>query len=176
MNLEIDTGNTLQQNYNNYMDAIKRQWINMLYSKTKGKKDHNPWFNKDSQRLKTQQRMAEKRLIKSKEHEDLLEYKCINTIYKKHLHHAKKTHILYKLNDNKNRTRNLYNILRLLTKQKEENPMPPTVPPSDVPNIFADFFLNKIQKIREWFHGQSTKKSYHRKCLKFTGFLPLEKE
>ena len=45
--------------------------------------------------------MAVKRWIKSKEHEDLLEYKHINTIYKKHLHHAKKTHILYKLNDNK---------------------------------------------------------------------------
>ena len=119
--------------------------------------------------------MAEKRWIKSKEHEDL-KYKCINTIFKKHLHHAKKTHILYKLNDNKNRTRNLYNIFRLLTKQKEENPMPPTVPPYDVLNIFADFFLNKLQKIREQFHGQNTKKSYHRKCSTFTGFLPLEKE
>ena len=97
-------------------------------------------------------------------------------MYKKHLHHAKKTHILYKLNDNKNKTRNLYNILRSLPKQKEENPMPPTESPSDVPNILADFFLNIIQKIREWFHGQSTKKSYHRKCSKFTGFLPLEKE
>ena len=120
--------------------------------------------------------MAEKRWIKSKQHEDLLEYKCINTIYKKHLHDAKKTHILHKLNDNKNKTRNLYNILRLLTKEKKENPMPPTESPSDVPNIFADFFLNKIQKIREQFHGQSTKKSYHRKCSKFTGFLLLEKD
>ena len=55
--------------------------------------------------------------------------------------------------------------------------MPPTESPSDVPNKFADFFLNKIQKkIREQFHGQSTKKSYHRKCSKFTGFLPLEKD
>ena len=72
--------------------------------------------------------------------------------------------------------RNLYNILRSLTKQKEENPMPPTESPSDVPDIFADFFLNKIQKIREQFHSQSTKKSYHRKCSKFTGFLPLVKD
>ena len=54
--------------------------------------------------------------------------------------------------------------------------MPPTESPSDVPNIFADFFLNKIQKIREQFHGQNTKKSYHRKYSKLTGFLPLEKE
>ena len=54
--------------------------------------------------------------------------------------------------------------------------MPPTVPSSDVLNIFADFFLNKMQKIRQWFHDQNTKKSYHRKCSKFTDFLPLEKE
>ena len=81
----------------------------------------------------------------------------MNSIYKKHLHHAKKTHILNKLNDNKNKTRNLYNILRSLTKLKEENAMPPTESSSDVPKKFADFFLNKIQKIREQFHGQSTK-------------------
>ena len=31
MNLEIDTRKTLQQNYNNYMDVIKRQWIDMLH-------------------------------------------------------------------------------------------------------------------------------------------------
>ena len=54
--------------------------------------------------------------------------------------------------------------------------MPPTESPSDIPNIFADFFLNKIQKIREQFCGQSTKKSYHRKCSKITGFWPVEKE
>ena len=55
--------------------------------------------------------MAKRRWIKSKNHEDLLEYKHLNTIYKKHLHHAKKTSILHELNDNKNKTINLYNIL-----------------------------------------------------------------
>ena len=90
--------------------------------------------------------MAEKRWIKSKQHEDLLEYKYIISIYKNHLHHAKKTHILSKLNDNKNKTINLYKILRLLTKQRDENPMPTTESPSELPNKFADFFLNKIEK------------------------------
>ena len=146
-----------------------------LITKTKTKKDHNPWFGKDSQRLKTQWRMAERRWIKSKNHEDLLEYKHINMIHKKHLHHAKKTNILQELNDNKYKTRNLYNILRSLTKQKEENPMPSTRSPSNVPDIFADFFLNKIQKIREQFHNQSTKGKYYWKCSKITSFWPLEK-
>ena len=90
--------------------------------------------------------MAEKRLIKSKQHQDLLDYKHINSIYKKHIHDCKKTHISYKLNDNKNKTRNLYKILKSLTKLKDENPMPPVESPSDLPNKFADFFLNKIEK------------------------------
>ena len=110
--------------------------------------------------------MAERRWIKSKNHEDLLEYKHLNTIYKKHLHHAKKTSILNELNDNKNKTRNLYNILRSLTKQKDENPMPSSGCPSDVPDTFADFFLNKIKKIREQFQNQSTKKEILQEMLK----------
>ena len=56
MNLEANKGKTLQQNYDNYMDAIKKTMDKHapLITKTKTKKDHNPWFNKDSQRLKTQ--------------------------------------------------------------------------------------------------------------------------
>ena len=55
-NLEIDIGKTLEQNYNNYMDAIKKAIDKHAPMKTKmkTKKDHNPWFNKDSQKLKTQ--------------------------------------------------------------------------------------------------------------------------
>ena len=44
----------VKQNYNNYMEAITRT-INKhapLITKTKTKKDHNPWFGEDSQRLK----------------------------------------------------------------------------------------------------------------------------
>ena len=55
MSLEIDTGKTLQQNYNNYMNAITKTMDKHmpLITKKKTKKDNNPWFNKDSQRLKT---------------------------------------------------------------------------------------------------------------------------
>ena len=159
ISLEIDESKTLQQNYNNYMESITRT-VNKhapLTTKTKTKKDHNPWFGKDSQRLKTQRRMAERRWVKSKNHEDLLEYKRLNAIYKKHLHHAKKSSILNELNDNKNKTRNLYNILRSLTKQKEENPVPSTGSPSEVPDTFADLFLNKIKK-----SGNSLKITVHK--------------
>ena len=63
-----------------------------------------------------------------------------------------KTHILSKLNDNENKARNLYKILRSLTKLEDANPMQSTESPSDLPDKFTDFFLNKIKKIREQFH------------------------
>ena len=62
--------------------------------------------------------MAERRWMKLKNHEDLLEYKHLNMIYKKHLHHAKKTSILSELNDNKNKTRILYRHPKITDKAK----------------------------------------------------------
>ena len=85
-------------------------------------------------------------------------------------------HISSKLNDNENKARNLYKILRLLTKPEDVNPMPLTEPPSNLPDKFADFFMNKIRKIREQFHDQNTQKIYHRKCTDFNAFLPHVRE
>ena len=78
-NLEVDTEKTLQQNYNNYRDAIKKTIDKhaQLKTKMKTKRDHNPCFDQDVQRLKTQRRLAEKRWIQSKQHDDLIEYKHI---------------------------------------------------------------------------------------------------
>ena len=147
-----------------------------MKTKTKTKKDHNPWFDQDVEKIKTQRRLAEKRWIKTKHHDDLIENKHVNTIYKKHLHHSKKMHILSKLNDNVNKARNLYKILRSLTKPEDANPMLPTEPSFNLPDKFADFFLNKIRKIREQFCNEKTQKIYHRKCTSFSAFLPMERE
>ena len=84
-------------------------------------------------------------------------------------------HILSKLNDTENRAKNLYKILRLLTKPKDANPMPLTKSPSDLPDKFADF-LKKISKIREQFHYVDTVKIYHRKCTRFNSFLLMDRE
>ena len=62
--------------------SLKRKWKNMHHwsPRWKPKKNHNPWFNKDSQKLKLQWRMTEKRWIESKQHQDLLDYN-ISTQY-----------------------------------------------------------------------------------------------
>ena len=61
-NLDVNSKKTLQQNYNNYSDAIKKtiEKHAALKTKIKTKKEQNPWFDQDAQRLKTQRRLAEK--------------------------------------------------------------------------------------------------------------------
>ena len=53
-----------------------------MKTKMKTKKTKTHGFDWDAQRLKTQRRLPERRWIKSKQHNDLIEYKHINTIYK----------------------------------------------------------------------------------------------
>ena len=73
------------------------------------------------------------------------------------------------------RPKTWYRILRSLTKPKDANPMPQTESPSDLPDKFADFFFNKIRKIREQFHDADLVKTYHRKCTGFNSFLSMDR-
>ena len=136
---------------------LKRQWINMHHwsPRLKWKKTTAPGSVRIHKSSKCNEGWLRKDGSKSKQHQDLLDHKHINSRYKKHLHHYKKTYILSKLNDNKNKTRNLYKTFKSLTKLEDENPMPPTESPSDLPNKLADFFLNKIKKMREQFCDQN---------------------
>ena len=43
------------------------------------------------------------------------------------------------MNGNKNKFRNLYKVLKSLTKSKDENPMPLTESPLDLPSKLAHF-------------------------------------
>ena len=54
--------------------------------------------------------------------------------------------------------------------------MPQIEPPSALPDKFADFFFNKIRKIREQFCNESMQKTYHRDCTSFDAFWPLDRE
>ena len=64
----------------------------------------------------------------------------------------------------------------MLTKLEDANPVPPTEPPSDLPEKFADFFPKQIRKIREQFCNENTQKIHHRECTSFNAFLPMDRE
>ena len=83
--------------------------------------------------------------------------------------------ILSTIND-KNKSSNLYKMLKSVTKLMGDNQVPCTESPLDLPDKFVDFFLNIMPKIKVHFQEQDKHKIYHRKCTKFTSFVPLEKD
>ena len=46
-------------------------------------------------------------------------------------------------------TEKLYNLIRYLTGTTTSNPLPPSLSDEELANVFADYFMKKIQSIRD---------------------------
>ena len=85
---------------------------------------------------------------------DKKHYLHLDKVYKTHLYHNKKSHITNLLDNSKNRSGTLYKILRSFAQPEDNNPLP-DINKEKLPDEFADYVLNKIEKkIRELFKGQ----------------------
>ena len=116
------------------------------------KRPTKSWYDKDAQRLKRQRRVAEKNWLRTKSDLDRKHYLHLDKIYKKHLYHKKKAHITNILDKSKNKSQALYTILKSFAKPKDNNPLP-DINKEKLPGEFANYFLNKIEKIRDAFEG-----------------------
>ena len=90
--------------------------------------------------------------LKTKRDSDKEHYLHIDSVYKTHLYHNKKSYIPNLLDKHKNRSRMLYRIHSLFAKPEDTNPLP-DINKEKLPDEFADYFLNMIEKIRELFNG-----------------------
>ena len=98
-------------------------------------------------------KIAEKIWLKTKRDCDKEHYLHIDRVYMTHIYHSKKSHIINLLDNSKNRSRTLYIILRSFAKPEGNNSLP-DINKKKVSDKFADYLLNKIEKIREHFKGK----------------------
>ena len=64
----------------------------------------------------------------------------------------KKTHSIYQLvKQSSTDSKKLFKLINELTGNKDHNPLPTAKLDKDLAEEFAQFFLNKIEKIREQF-------------------------
>ena len=119
--------------------------------------------------------MAEKNWLRTKSDSDKEHYLHLDKVYKTHLYHNKKSHITKLLDNSKNRSGTLYKILRSFAKPEDNNPLP-DINKEKLPDDFADYFLNKIEKIRELFKGKEKYSLPIRSCTKPPDFKPLTEE
>ena len=70
-------------------------------------------------------------------------------------------------------TKKLYNLFRYLTQTSTSNPLPPSPSDEEMANEFADYFMNKIQSIRDSLDTSSKYLASPGNILNFSAFEPL---
>ena len=119
--------------------------------------------------------MAEKSCLRAKSDLDRKHYLHLDKIYNMHLYHKKKSHITNILDKSKNKSGALYKILRSFAKPKDNTPLP-DINKERLPDEFANYFLNKIEKIMDICDGNVKYSPPIRPCTKLLNFKPLTEE
>ena len=87
-------------------------------------KQHKSWFDGKALKLKIRRRKSEKNWHRSKCELHKRQYLLADKCYKRHLYQSKKKILRDKLSSDKNKTKTLYKITKILTSDTSENNFP----------------------------------------------------
>ena len=107
------------------------------------------WFNEIIQALKHQLRIREYVWRKYREHHQWTVLKKITNKYVYQINKAKKETLTGLVLESKGDAKKLYNLVAKLTGGNKDNPLPVATSDESLANDFADYFLTKIQTIRD---------------------------
>ena len=89
------------------------------------------------------------------------------------LDYNKRHHLVTKIDEANKDSKQLFRALNSILGNKTENPLPTGTTISQLAENFADFFLNKIDKIREGFTNTPAYKPRQPDTPKFRKFTPV---
>ena len=118
--------------------------------------------------------MAEKNWLRTKSDLDRKHYLHLDKIYKKHLYHKKVTHNKHAGLKQKQIVSTIQDP-KVIAKPKDNNPLP-DINKEKLPDEFANYFLNKIEKIMDIFDGNVKYSPPIRPCTKLLNFKHLTEE
>ena len=93
--------------------------------------------------------------------------------YNRLLNRTKLNAISTRVSECKTDTKKLYNLIRYLTGTSTANPLPPSLSDEEMANEFADYFMNKIQSIRDSLETSSKYLVSPGTMSHFSAFEPL---
>ena len=109
-----------------------------------------PWFSKDLGKLKTQLRCLERTAVNLRNSEFWQEYRHVRNCYNKCIKWAKQSYINRSIQDANGDTIKLFSFLDSFIGKSKCSPLPEGND-QEIADSFADFFFNKIEKIRAAF-------------------------
>ena len=125
------------------MDTFVSVYVKIITTRPK-----NPWFIPELKLQKQAVGHREKawRKYKEQHHWQALQTECNK--YKSLLKSIKRRTLTEKVDECRHDTKGLYALVANLTGTKSENPLPSNHSDEDMANMFADYFMEKIEKIR----------------------------
>ena len=168
----------IEEIYRNYINTIT--YIIERHGPTSRrkctKKQHKSWFNEEALKLRIQRRRAEKIWQGSKRELHKRQYLLVDKYCKRHLYRTKKKTLRDKLNSGNNKTKTLYKITISLTSDVSENTLPATTSHKELADIFANFLVNKVTKIRSEFQHEENYNIQTRNCKTLLKFQTITEE
>ena len=107
-----------------------------------------PWYTDDLKHQKGVVRHRERIWRKYREDHHWLAYKSEKRRYNNMLFESKKINIANKVSQCKRDTKQLFKLLSNITSSTKDSPLPDGKSSQDLANQFAEYFINKIQRIR----------------------------
>ena len=137
---------------------------------------HNTFYDKDAVKQKIQRRRAEKTWYKRQLESDKKHYLHVDKYCKKHSHHSKKKTLREQLNNDNNRSKNLYKITKNLTTNTKENILPSSSTNNELADSFPNFFMENINKIRSQFRHEDSCNMSTRNCNILSNFQTITED
>ena len=147
--------------------------IKPAHTKLISKHPKMPWYNKYVFDQKQIVRNREKIWRKYKQDHQWTAFKVERNRYKNLINFSKSAHISGLVVSAKNDVKRLYLILNTITGGSKENPFPENISDQNLSEDFADFFLSKIEKIREKFTDKPALNLPDREAPRLTKFSTL---
>ena len=134
------------------------------------------WFDKNALKLKIQRRKAEKTWHKSQLESDKKHYLHVDKCDKRQIHHFKKKTLRKQLSTDNNRSKTVYRITKTLTANTKENILPSSSSNKELVDTFANFFVEKINKIRSEFWHEDTYHMPTKNATPYQNFQTITKD
>ena len=139
-------------------------------------KQHKSWFDGKAFKLKIQRRKSEKNWHRSKCELHKRQYLLADKCYKRHLYQSKMKLLRDKLSYDKNKTKTLYKITKILTSDTSENNFPESTSNKKLADTFADFFVDNVTKIKSGFQSNENYNIPTRICTSLSYFQTITHE
>ena len=118
-------------------------------------RDSWPWFNQELQGLKRSVQNREMVWFKYKQDHQWHAYKEYCNKYTTFLRSSRMMYMQNVITKIKGNSKNLYKLIAELTGSKVENPLPEDLSDEDLAEHFANFFITKIENIRNKLNNYS---------------------